>query len=91
MPQFFFDLHDDRDCVGANLADDASAHRYAVQLAGEIIRDLKLPDRQRHYWRMDVRRGEADPVVSLAFEIMPSSADSALRPRAHDCEDAIPT
>jgi Domain of unknown function (DUF6894) len=80
MPTYTFKLRSDAgwvaDNVGAALADDASAYRYARSVARELMRCREL---QTRYWLLEVYQDGQRPLFDILFARVDPTLDHLRR------------
>ena len=80
MPTYTFKLRSDAggvaDNVGATLADNASAYRYARCVARELMRCREL---QTRYWLLEVYRDGQGPLFDILFANVDPTLDHLRR------------
>jgi len=80
MPTYTFKLRSDAgwvaDNVGATLADNASAYRYACGVARELMRCREL---QTRYWLLEVYRDGQGPLFDILFANVDPTLDHLRR------------
>jgi hypothetical protein len=76
MPQYYFNLQDDRagvlDVEGTDLPDLAAAKDYATRIARELMRQTET---EKRAWRLDVFDGSGDLVLRMPFAAVDPTLD----------------